>query len=153
MATFISATFYFARQYEEAERQCQRALELEPNFPVTHWHLGLIYEQVGKYNQAILEHRKAVDLSGGSPTADCRTWPCICHCGQPGRSNASHHAIKSERLLIAPGIGSHFCGSRRKGARAFELLEEAYNERSFHITYIGVRPDFDAVRNDPRFAN
>ena len=37
--------------------------------------------------------------------------------------------------------------------RAFELLEDAYNERSFHITYVKVRPDFDSVRNDPRFGN
>jgi hypothetical protein len=37
--------------------------------------------------------------------------------------------------------------------RAFELLEDAYNERSFQITYLKVRPDFDPIRNDPRFAN
>jgi hypothetical protein len=36
---------------------------------------------------------------------------------------------------------------------AFEFLEKAFNERSFHITYLKIRPDFDSIRNDPRFGD
>ena len=49
------------------KNECRKALELEPNFPVAHWHLGLIYEQQGLYDEAIAEHQKAIDLSGGGP--------------------------------------------------------------------------------------
>jgi serine/threonine protein kinase/tetratricopeptide (TPR) repeat protein len=152
MATFISATLYFARQYEEAARQCRRALELEPNFPVTHWHLGLIYEQIGKYDQAIFEHRKAVDLSGGSPRLIAALGHAYAIAGNREEAmrvimqlNQSDYVSPLELAAISVALGEK--------ERAFELLEEAYSERSFHITYIGVRPEFDSVRTDPRFAD
>lgn len=37
--------------------------------------------------------------------------------------------------------------------KTFEFLEKAFNERSFHITYLKIRPEFDSIRNDPRFGD
>ncbi len=35
--------------------------------------------------------------------------------------------------------------------KAFQLLEEAYMEHSFHLVYLNVSPQFKSVRSDPRF--
>jgi len=35
--------------------------------------------------------------------------------------------------------------------QAFQLLEEAYMEHSFHLVYLNVSPQFKSVRSDPRF--
>ena len=35
--------------------------------------------------------------------------------------------------------------------QAFQLLEEAYAEHSFHLVYLNVSPQFKSVRSDPRF--
>jgi hypothetical protein len=36
---------------------------------------------------------------------------------------------------------------------AFRKLEEAFDERTRALVWIGVDPQFDAIRDDPRFAN
>ena len=56
-----------ARRYDEAIEQLRRTIELEPNYPVTYWILGLLLRKTGSYELAIAEGEKAVKLSGGSP--------------------------------------------------------------------------------------
>ena len=58
---------YFARRYDEAIEQLRRAVELDPNYPVTYWILGLLLRKTGRYELAITEGEKGVNLSGGSP--------------------------------------------------------------------------------------
>ena len=36
---------------------------------------------------------------------------------------------------------------------AFQLLEKAYVEHSFHLVNLNVSPQFKSVRSDPRFQN
>jgi hypothetical protein len=36
---------------------------------------------------------------------------------------------------------------------AFEFLEAAYKERASLMVFLGVRPTFDNIRSDPRFAD
>ncbi|HSE40007.1 MAG TPA: protein kinase, partial [Acidobacteriota bacterium] len=36
MTTFVGEALYFNRRYKEAENECRKALDLEPNFPVAH---------------------------------------------------------------------------------------------------------------------
>jgi len=35
---------------------------------------------------------------------------------------------------------------------AFAFLEAAYQERAGHLVFLGIRPRFDNIRSDPRFA-
>ena len=35
--------------------------------------------------------------------------------------------------------------------KALQALEQAYKERQFHMTEIGVEPAFDTLRSEPRF--
>src|SRR5271156_1976806 len=58
---------YIARRYNEALEQLLQTVDLDPNYPVTHWILGVLYTITGRYGSAISEGEKAVSLSGGSP--------------------------------------------------------------------------------------
>ncbi|HEY7160031.1 MAG TPA: tetratricopeptide repeat protein, partial [Acidobacteriota bacterium] len=152
MTSFLGEALYFNRHYQEAEAECRKALELEPNFPVAHWHLGLIYEQKGQYDQAIEEHRKAVELSGGSPRLIAALGHAFAIAGK--REEALHiiNQLKQREYVSPLEIASiHLALGDQQNA--FEFLEKAFNERSFHITYLKIRPDFDSIRNDPRFGD
>jgi hypothetical protein len=35
--------------------------------------------------------------------------------------------------------------------QAFQFLEKAYQEHSFHLVYLNVSPQFKSIRSDPRF--
>jgi len=155
MTTFLGETLYFARRYQEAEKQCQKALELQPNFHVAHWHLGMIYEQEGKYEQAISEHEKAVEFSGGSPRLIAAFGHALALAGKS--ENALQVIAQLDQIskhgYVSPFELSTIYVALGKNERAFELLDDAYNERSLGITWLKVRPEFDPIRKDPRFVN
>jgi len=44
---------YMDRRYEDAIEQLRRTAELEPNYSMTYWILGLILRKMGRYEQAI----------------------------------------------------------------------------------------------------
>src|SRR4029077_4922942 len=63
----IGWAFYQGRQYDEAMEQFRRTVELDANYPMTYWILGLLLRKLGRYEEAIAEGEKSVMLSGGSP--------------------------------------------------------------------------------------
>jgi tetratricopeptide (TPR) repeat protein len=46
---------------------CLRALELDPSFETLRWVLAHVYQGKGMYEQAICERKRAVELSSGAP--------------------------------------------------------------------------------------
>src|SRR5262249_51356739 len=58
---------YISRRDEEAKEQLGKTLELDQNYPVTHWILSLVLRKTGSFHLAIAEGETAVKLSGGSP--------------------------------------------------------------------------------------
>lgn len=150
MTSFLGEAFYFNRHYKEAENECRKALELEPNFPVAHWHLGLIYEQQGLYDEAISEHQKAIELSGGSPRLIAALGHAYAKAGKREEALQVITQLNQREYVSALEVASiHLALGDKKNV--FEFLNRAFNERSFHITYIKIRPEFDSIRNDPRF--
>ena len=61
--TSLASVLYFAREYDEAIRYCQRALVLEQDFLEALLWLGLSYEQKGMFQEAITQYNKAKDAS------------------------------------------------------------------------------------------
>src|SRR5262249_21349717 len=53
-------TLFFARRYEQAIRELQKAIEMDSTFPRAHWFLAIVYSHVGRHDEAILECQKAL---------------------------------------------------------------------------------------------
>ena len=60
-------TFVLAGQTDQSIETLQKAIEIDPGFPRTHFRLGQAYEQEHRYDLAIPEFEEAVRLSGGDP--------------------------------------------------------------------------------------
>ena len=58
---------YLGRQYEAAVREETSTARLWPSFGPVHYHLGLAYEQMNRYPDAIAELERARALSGDLP--------------------------------------------------------------------------------------
>jgi hypothetical protein len=54
--------------------------------------------------------------------------------------------------VSAAAIASIYAGLGEK-EEALAWLEEGFKERSFQLQFLKVDPRFDALRDDPRFAN
>jgi Flp pilus assembly protein TadD len=124
---------------------------MDPNFALAHNQLAQAYLQKHMYDEAVAELRKAVQLSGGSPTCIANLARAFVASGKrseavsllsdlkkrsnPGYSNASEIAMTYASL-----------GDTNQ---AMDWLEKGYEER-FNPGVL-LRPGFDSLRSDSRF--
>jgi Flp pilus assembly protein TadD len=151
---FLGATFLYARRYDAAIEECRKATDLHPEFGVGHWYLGRAYLKQARFDRALPALRNAVTLSGGSPLMK----------GTLGAGQAASGDLAAARLTLAelerPPADRHasaldvatVMAALGEPDRAFERLDQAATERAFHIIYLKVWPEFDALRADPRYA-
>ena len=155
MNTFMGATLYYAGRYDEAIDQCRRTIEMDPTFTVAHWYLGLAYEQKQVLDAATEEFKKAISLSGGSPLMKAALGRAYAKSQKKHEANEmlnelnelskQHYVSAYEVATIYVALGNN--------EQAFQLLEEAYAEHSFHLVYLNVSPQFKPVSSDRRFQN
>jgi tetratricopeptide (TPR) repeat protein len=143
---------YMARQYDEAIEQLLRTVELDPNYPVTYWILGLLYRVTGRYELAITAGEKAVNLSAGSPLMRA----ALAH--TYGKSRRAKDALQvlddltelAKRKYVAP----HFFAGIHIGLgdndRAMEYLEKSWEEHCHWLIYLHIDPSMDDLRSYPR---
>jgi DNA-binding winged helix-turn-helix (wHTH) protein/TolB-like protein/Tfp pilus assembly protein PilF len=150
---FVGATLLFARRYDEAIEECRKTIDLYPEFGVGHWYLGRAYLQKGRFPEALAELRDAVRLSGESPLTQGTL--AFAHAAAGDRATARGMlseltALRSQQYVSALDLATTHAalGDREE---AFHWLDEAATERAFHLVYLKVWPELDALRSDPRF--
>ncbi len=145
--------YLYARQYDQAIQQCQKASELDRNYPETAEFRGLAYEQKGMYQEAIAELQTAINLSGGSPHMKAELGHAYAIAGETTQALDILNELKrgsTETHISSYDIAVIHVGLGRK-ERALEALENAYQERSEWLRYVRVDPRLDPLRGDPRF--
>jgi serine/threonine protein kinase/tetratricopeptide (TPR) repeat protein len=151
----VGWAFYFGRQYDEAIEQLRRTIELDPNYPVTFWILGLVLRKTGKYEEAIIEGEKAVKLSGGSPLMRA----ALAHtCGVAGRIKEASEMLEdltklAKQKYVAPYFFAGIQIGLGENDLAIDYLEKAYEEHSHWLIYLHLDPSMDGLRENPRFQN
>ena len=153
MNTFMGATLYYAGRYDEAVDQCRRTIEMDPNFAVAHWHLGLAYEQKQVFDAAIEEFQKAVSLSGGSPLMKAALGHAYAKSQKKDEANkilGELNELSKQGYVSSYEVATIYV-ALGDNERAFQLLEKAYAEHSFHLVRLNVSPHFKAISSDPRF--
>jgi adenylate cyclase len=155
MNTFMGATLYYAGRYDEALDQCRRTIQMDPNFAVAHWHLGLVYEQKQVLDAATEEFKKAVSLSGGSPLMSAALARAYAESQKKHEANEMLNELNelAKRQYVSAYEVATIYVALGNNEQAFQLLEEAYGEHSFHLVYLNVSPQFKPVSSDRRFQN
>jgi serine/threonine-protein kinase len=149
----VGWALYFARRYDEATEQLRRTVELDPNYPVTYWILGLVLRKTGCYELAMTEGEKGVKLSGGSPMM-CAA---LAHTlGTAGRSVEARQILndltgQAKQKYVAPYFFAGIHVGLGEDDRALEYLEKAYEEHSNWLIYLHIDPSMDGLRDNPRF--
>ena len=145
---------YFARRYPEAEAVLRRAITVNPTDTLAPWFLMMTLERERKYDEAariIRIHLRRNDdtdsklgnfdeiLADGGYRAVMKQWV---------RRDA-------ERTKAAPFVRS--CGLAGRAIEAgdydvaFEWFERAYQSHTRDLVFLGIEPQYDVVRGDPRF--
>jgi serine/threonine protein kinase/tetratricopeptide (TPR) repeat protein len=149
----VGWAFYHDRRYDEAIEQLRRTVELDPNYPVTYWILGLLLRKTGRYELAIAEGENGVKLSGGSPLM----LAALAHTlGTAGRTKEAIQILNDLTMLARQKyVAPYFFAGIHIGLgeidRAIEFLEKSYEEHSHWLIYLHMDPGMDALRGNRRF--
>jgi serine/threonine protein kinase/Tfp pilus assembly protein PilF len=149
----VGWAFYLGRQYDEAIDQLRRTIELDPNYPVTYWILGLVLRKTGRYELAIAEGEKGANLSSGSPLMRA----ALAHTlGSAGRTTEALQILDDlTKLVKQKYVAPYFFAGIHIGLgendRAIESLEKSYEEHCHWLIYLHIDPSMDALRDNPRF--
>ena len=149
----VGWALYFARRYDEAAEQLRRTVELDPNYPVTYWILGLVLRKTACYEPAVSEGEKGVKLSGGSPMMRA----ALAHSlGCAGRAKEAGQILddltrQATQKYVAPYFLAGVHVGLGENDRALEYLEKAYEEHSNWLIYLHIDPSMDGLRDEPRF--
>jgi eukaryotic-like serine/threonine-protein kinase len=145
--------YYYAGQYDLALAECNKALDLSPDFYPARATLGDIYLQQGKREEALAELRKADQLEGRLLTKAALGYGYAVS-GQKEKALEALNEMRrgsSDRAVPAFYVALLYTGLGQKDA-AFKWLRQAYQERAYRMIYLKVDPAFASLRSDPRFS-
>jgi tetratricopeptide (TPR) repeat protein len=124
---------------------------MDPNFAVAHYALGQALEQKHMHAEAIVEFKRAIELSGGSEIFLAHLANAYAASGQTEEAmkivsdlesrHSQSSSAGSDIALIYVGLGDN--------DRAMMWLNKAYEAR-FNPSIL-LRPAFDPLRSDARF--
>jgi len=131
----------------------QQALDLDPNFWVTHLILGKVYTQQRKYAEAIAEFMKAKELSHGNSEAIASVGYVAALAGDKARARAVLDELKnlSNQHYIPPVNIALVNNGLKDQNEAIAQLEKACDDRDVRLTFLKVEPRWDSFRSNPRF--
>jgi adenylate cyclase len=152
IATDNGAILYFSRQYDRAIEQFRVVLEMEPNFRRAHTLISA-YVQKGQFADALADIEKWRRIDD---TPDTWAFQAYVH-GRSGQQEQARRALKkfeelSQQRQLDPQFGlllAHV-GMGNKD-QAFAVFEKACKDHSNVLTTLKVEPNYDPLRNDPRF--
>jgi Tfp pilus assembly protein PilF len=144
---------FFARQHDRAIDQLRKTIDMDPNFALAYWLLGLNQEQRGLLDEATAAFRKAVSLSEDIPFALASLGHALGRSGQPAEAATTLDSL--QRLAARRYVSPHSIATVHLGLNriddALEWLNRAADERSNWMIFLNVDPVFDPLRDHPQF--
>jgi TolB-like protein/Flp pilus assembly protein TadD/tRNA A-37 threonylcarbamoyl transferase component Bud32 len=152
--TYILAwCLYQARRYEEGIARARLLLGTEPRYGSARFVLSWMLRETGEFEEAVAEAKKAIEVGGeismyfatlasayarAGRGEDARRVLSTLHERAAARFVSPYH-----RALVHLNLGEH--------EAALGLLEEAQAVADPWVVWLGVEPQLDPLRGDPRF--
>ena len=151
-AADLAWILFFARRYEDAERELRATLAVEPDQSRALWFLGFVLIADGRAGEAIPVLEKDLVVSHGSPGVKGVLVRAYASAGR--RKDALHllDELKQEqRKGYVPAGAFIQAYTGLDNDQAFAWLNKGYEEQSAIMQWLKVEPTFDPLRRDPRF--
>jgi TolB-like protein/DNA-binding winged helix-turn-helix (wHTH) protein len=144
---------YLARQYDRSIAQLRDALEMDPSYEWSHLILGQAYEQKGELNLALIELRKASELSHNSPLMVSALAHANALSGNLDEAQKllAQLMARSKTQYVSPFYIAIVYVALGEKDLAMNWLEKAFVDRSNGLVFLKVEPQLDPLRANPRF--
>jgi len=151
----LARILYFARQFDEAVKQCLKTIEMFPDYLIAHRRLGMTYGEKGLFEEAEAEFNGALRLSA----KDSETMSAMAYVyAAQDRTDEARRILEELEHLASQGYVSPYSLARvhiglGQFDEAFAQLEKTFQERHGILSYIKVEPMFDRIREDARYTD
>ena len=123
-----------ARRYDDAVEQCRKALELDPNYSLGHFWLGLACSQKSMHNEALTSLKTARGLLGNIPYSIAGLAYAFARVGQrPEAEELLQEVAAFQRYYVDPYNLAIIHAGLGECDRVFDDLEKAYRDRSMWL--------------------
>jgi tetratricopeptide (TPR) repeat protein len=140
------------RDYDQARKGVQKALEMDGNYYPALYLLARIYVQQSKLNEAIAIFQKILTMDD-APILQSALGSALALAGQLSSArdvlkdleqrSKERYVSGTHKAVIHLALGDT--------NRTFECLEEALGNRCEMMTWLKVDPAYDTIRRDLRF--
>jgi len=150
---------YFEENYPRAIKSCQVAQELKQDYIFNNWLFFLNYAKNGQGKKAAEELKEIVNKYPAAKHLADEIPDVFRTSGIPGLFNWLIDVNKN-RPFPAAGLSGHpffiawwnvLLGNREQALYWLERNMEAKDIMFWYLSLIGTNPDFDILRNEPRF--
>ncbi|MDX1983539.1 MAG: hypothetical protein SFV51_24925 [Bryobacteraceae bacterium] len=153
VASHLAKILHMCGHLDEAFDLMRFALKLDPDFYLSHWHMGLIMAHRGDQDAALCHLRRATELMG----EDSGVWASLGYvCGASGLMEEARECLAvldrmaGHRYVPATDFATVFAGLNDAGS-AFRALDLAFEQRCLFLSWAGVWPPYERLRQDSRF--
>ncbi len=153
IGSYVAWILYFMGRYDEAAEQLNSTIAMDPNYWLPHLYLGRVYEKKGMLNKAVAEYEKARQIESSIPEILAVVGRAYALSGRNDdamRVLTELRAIRKGRYVPAYPEAVVLASLGQKD-QAFEKLEDAYEERSYYMTWLKIDPDLESLRSDYRY--
>lgn len=153
IATSVAGVYLYSRRYDEAIEHFNKLLDTNADFVPALIGLGVAYSQKRMANKAITAHQTAVNLTSKNPILVGVLAATKAMFGNKEFALETIAELKSKasQLIVLNYIIATIYVQLGSADEAFEWLEKAYQTRVSHLADLMVDPEFDNLRDDPRF--
>ncbi len=144
---------YMERRFQECIDESWQMLILEAEFAPAQHILGLAYEQMAMYDDAITELQNACICSGGHPPVLAALGHAYALADRRSEAQTTVQKLSalSRQRYVSPYWQSIVYLGLGEYDFALDSLATACDDREVSLVWLNVEPRFDPVRSDPRF--
>lgn len=144
---------YFQRDFEAAASEWRGVLAGDENFALSHYFLAQAHAGLGLHDQARASLDRAAQLAGDTAEIlGVSGWlAAVAGDRDAARSRLEQLEQLRTRRYVSPVLDAQILAALDEPGRAIAALQRAVELRAADAVWLGVRPMFDGLRDDPRF--